>query len=448
MKKKILYSLTKFIVVIFLMGILAVIYSSALKIQDDQKIVLEQKKKIDSLFEIVESNLAYLQLYTIYGNHLNFNGYILKESINNIEIKDINLVLKDTENNQIEFELKYDINDDKVLFYLAQNINEGLDLNKVQEGVFYSFIKINGASGEEEIQKLFSIKNISQYGEQNYYTVTKDKTNNKVELLFRQYEENSLDYMQIIIEKSTLPSRIYDIVIDAGHGGKDGGASYNGNKESDFTLEYSNALKQKLEEQGYKVKLTRAKDEYIESYGKNGRAIVSYETEAKLVLSIHLNSSITPNGEGGVEIYAPNKANLEFAKMLADNIVSYASTNYSINSYARTLDGVYVRTYTDAEIQEAIEYANDLDYIPYETLSIDTPYLFMIRETGGIMTKAYVDGRNRYIDNNPYYNSNISAEAYLLELGFINCDKDVNNLIQNKEAYINAIVDSIVKNYN
>ena len=71
----------------------------------------------------------------------------------------------------------------------------------------------------------------------------------------------------------------------------------------------------------------------------------------------------------------------------------------------------------------------------------------MIRETGGIMTHAYVDGRNKNIGDNPYYNSNISAEAYLLELGFINSENDLENLKKNKEAYISAIVKTIVDNY-
>ena len=63
------------------------------------------------------------------------------------------------------------------------------------------------------------------------------------------------------------------------------------------------------------------------------------------------------------------------------------------------------------------------------------------------MTKAYIDGRNKEELNNPYRNSNIAAESYLLELGFINSKFDLNNLLQKKENYINAIVDSIINNY-
>ena len=40
----------------------------------------------------------------------------------------------------------------------------------------------------------------------------------------------------------------------------------------------------------------------------------------------------------------------------------------------------------------------------------------MLRETGGIATKAYVDGRNPNYGANMFYNVNIGGEAYVLEL--------------------------------
>ena len=63
------------------------------------------------------------------------------------------------------------------------------------------------------------------------------------------------------------------------------------------------------------------------------------------------------------------------------------------------------------------------------------------------MTRAYIDGRNKNLKDNPYSSSNISAESYLLELGFINSKDDLENLQKNKEAYIEAIVKTIVDNY-
>ncbi len=57
----------------------------------------------------------------------------------------------------------------------------------------------------------------------------------------------------------------------------------------------------------------------------------------------------------------------------------------------------------------------------------------MLRETGGIATGAYIDGRNKEYGKNNYYNSNIGIEAYLLELGYINNDKDREHVLNNQE---------------
>ena len=441
--KKNLKIILNIVLIVSIMVLLAFIYSRKLS---NEEIV--KKDILEDLYnDVVPDEFAYLNLYTIYGNHLNVNGVL--DNKDNLEVKNMKIILKDYEEKSIEYDLNYDFNDNKYNFYLSKNINEGIDLEKIENGKYFVLLKVEYSLNDELIDKIYTIKNNSDYSQNEYHTMTKNMENKKIEIFFREYNKDNknLNYMQIKVLSENLPENVYDIVIDPGHGGKDPGAMYDGKRESDLTLEYSILLKQKLEEIGYKVKLTRTKDEYVESYGKNARATTPYETKAKLVLSIHLNSTEKINPQGGVEIYASNDANLDFAKSFADNIVNYTGTGYSPNNISKALDGVYVRTYTEEEIKEAIEYANELEYTPYETLSVKTPYLFMIRETGGIMTHAYVDGRNKYIDSNPYYNSNQSAEAYLLELGFINSENDINNLLKNKNLYINAIVDSIKNHY-
>lgn len=434
------------LVAVVLMLSLAYMYNKILTRNNNQ-----QQDVLEQIFSNVEKeNSAYLTLYTIYGNHMNLEGYIQSEVLSNAQVKDIRLVLRDINNVEQEYSLNYSIESEKYVYYLSENINGGIDLEKIDCNKYFVLLKVVQQIEEVEQIKYFSIDNICEYKESEYYTLTKNLTNNKVNIFFKEYridEEESLNYMQIKVTNVNLPENVYDIVIDAGHGGRDPGAMYNGKEEADINLEYAIKLKEKLESVGYKVKLTREKDEYIDSYGEHGRATTGYEVKAKLVLSIHLNSTLIENPQGGVEVYAPNNANLDFAKSIADNIVNYTGTRYSPNNISRALDGVYVRTYTEQEVQDAITYANDLGYTPYETLSTETPYLFMIRETGGIMTRAYIDGRNKNLEENPYINSNVAPEAYLLELGFINCQNDIENLLKNQDNYINAIVDSIVNNY-
>lgn len=446
LNRSIVFRIIKIICIIIIMFVLAFIYSIILesksgKINDE----IEQKTKV--IFNKVEGDYAYIDKYTIYGNHLNIGGYIDYNDLENINLKDLKLVMINLDQVENEYNLEYDISNEKINFTLSNNINEGIDLEKINVGTYYIYLKIYGENNNKENVKYFSINNQTIYKNNEYYTLSNSYSNNKIDINFDVYE-NHIKYMKLKCENAEIPTDVYDIIIDPGHGGKDPGAMYENNTEAKYTLDYSLELKNRLEKLGYKVKLTREKDEYVDSYGKNGRAVIPYDAKAKLFISIHLNSTASENPEGGVEIYAANNMNLEFAKSFAYNIVSIASSRYSPNNEFKVLDGVYVKTYTKEDVEDAIKYAEEIGYEPYESLSTQTPYYFMIRETGGIMTRAYVDGRNKQIGNNPYYNSNISAEAYLLELGFINSKTNLENLQKNKEAYLNAIVKTIVDNYN
>ena len=52
------------------------------------------------------------------------------------------------------------------------------------------------------------------------------------------------------------------IVIDAGHGGSDGGATYNGRLEKDDNLRLALAVGDLLEQRGYRVVYTRTEDKF------------------------------------------------------------------------------------------------------------------------------------------------------------------------------------------
>ena len=69
----------------------------------------------------------------------------------------------------------------------------------------------------------------------------------------------------------------------------------------------------------------------------------------------------------------------------------------------------------------------------------------MIRETGGIMTGAYVDDSNpEKVGVNKYYNSNIGAEAYVIRLGYLSNQDDLNAMTTNQGTYAQAIANSII----
>ena len=105
------------------------------------------------------------------------------------------------------------------------------------------------------------------------------------------------------------------IVIDAGHGGYDAGATYNGRREKDDTLALALAVGEILEAQGYDVIYTRTDDVYDSPVQK---ARIGNESGADFFVSIHRNSSPTPNQYNGVQTLIYNNAGLKAT--MAENV--------------------------------------------------------------------------------------------------------------------------------
>lgn len=89
------------------------------------------------------------------------------------------------------------------------------------------------------------------------------------------------------------------IVLDAGHGGRDGGSiGANGTIEKQINLEYTLLLKEKLTSAGYRVILTRKNDDGLyDEFAKNkkqsdmeARCNIIKKANPNLVISIHMNS--------------------------------------------------------------------------------------------------------------------------------------------------------------
>ena len=88
------------------------------------------------------------------------------------------------------------------------------------------------------------------------------------------------------------------IVIDAGHGGADPGAVFEGRQEKDDTLRLALAVGKILEENGQNVIYTRTTDVYQTPFQK---ATIGNEARADFFVSIHRNSSPVAGQYSGVE---------------------------------------------------------------------------------------------------------------------------------------------------
>ena len=383
----------------------------------------------EEILNDVESIEVSLNNYSIFGTHLNIDGCIDKK------LNEPKLVLKN-KRSKIILDTEFYEEDNKICFYINKHYNEGIYLDGIKEGDYLLLIN--------DDDKCYSIKNNTSYKDLEYYTITKNNTNNKININFKNY--NNINYVRFIVKESSLPDDVYDIMIDPGHGGKDVGAIGRiGDKryyEANLTLDVSLRIKKDLEKKGYKVYITRDSDIGLDIYGEYGRAVVANKYNTKYSFSIHFNSDYGVMKYGGVEIYTPTNIDLTLATLFADNLSKIVG--YSKNNNFKLFDGVYYKYFRPIDIEDTKKSMLISDMKPYD-IKENTPYMYMIRELGGIHTNAYNDGRNEEYSINPYYNSNKTTEPYLLELAYINYPDDLKKALDNPDDFKDAIVSAITK---
>ena len=119
----------------------------------------------------------------------------------------------------------------------------------------------------------------------------------------------------------------FKVTLDAGHGGKDNGAQYFGNKEKDINLAVTLKVGKILEQTpGIDLIYTRKTDEFVEL---RERAKIANRANSNLFISIHCNANRSPTGNGN-ETYVMGMSragmNLEVSK--AENSVIFLEDNY------------------------------------------------------------------------------------------------------------------------
>lgn len=105
------------------------------------------------------------------------------------------------------------------------------------------------------------------------------------------------------------------IMLDAGHGGYDLGASHQGRREKDDNLRLALAVGDILSRNGVNVLYTRTNDIY---QNPNEKAAIANESGADYFISFHRNSSPNPNTYSGVETLIYNNDGIK--ERLANNI--------------------------------------------------------------------------------------------------------------------------------
>ena len=180
------------------------------------------------------------------------------------------------------------------------------------------------------------------------------------------------------------------IVVDAGHGGNDPGASGNGIIEKEYTLKISEYIYDRLKQLGLDVKMTRTSDETLSPSERVNRVLNSFGNSSDvIVLSNHINAG---GGDGAEVIYALRNKNT-----LSDLILS------ELEKEGQNIRKSYQRR------------------LPSNTAK---DYYFMQRDTG-------------------------NTESITIEYGFLDSNgDDVEQLKNNWKNYAEAVVRAVVEYLN
>ena len=154
----------------------------------------------------------------------------------------------------------------------------------------------------------------------------------------------------VMAESTPKPDR-HCIIVDAGHGGEDGGTtSCSGVLESQINLEISLRLNDLLHLLGYDTVMIRTTDKSVYTNGETiaekkvsdlkERVRIANATEKGILISIHQNHFTDSKYSGAQVFYNRNDTGQRLAEIMQTNLVQ--TVNRNSNRKSKKADGVYL----------------------------------------------------------------------------------------------------------
>ncbi len=282
--------LTFSMLILIIIGLGIGIYFSVFSKDETQ----EEKARNDAIFGSVQTKSIEVTEFFTFGKCFNFSGKLSSIAKDNFE--SAKLYLTDGNGFEKNYSLDGKIEEGNLHLTTTNQINTGLILDELSSGNYVILVRLKMNNSIEP--KYYSLSNHSEYGPIEYYTITNQGTNRKIKIDFKEksYQGKEYAYLNLDIQNiEKKPEEVYDFVIDAGHGGKDVGEKSGTDTEENITLLYAKQLKEKLENQGLKVKLTRDDlntNSYTATnmYDDNGRISIACQSKAKYMISFHINN--------------------------------------------------------------------------------------------------------------------------------------------------------------
>ncbi len=129
----------------------------------------------------------------------------------------------------------------------------------------------------------------------NKINVKTNPDNTELRVCFKPKTPKKSPVISAFKKKQPVISNLFKVVIDAGHGGSDVGATRNYIYEKDITLKIAKLVEKKLNDKKVKTYMTRDKDKTV---SLQERSDYSNSIKPDVFVSIHVNSSTNDSGYG------------------------------------------------------------------------------------------------------------------------------------------------------
>lgn len=182
----------------------------------------------------------------------------------------------------------------------------------------------------------------------------------------------------------TAQSAAYTVVIDAGHGGIDGGVTgiNTGVKESDINLEMAKTLKTRLEKAGVSVTMTRETADGLYSPPTGNFKLRDFEkrrdiilaASPEIVVSLHANFFRRAPARRGVQVFYYNKSlqSRALAAAIQKKVNENINMKYSKRMYSQLSGDYYI-----------------LNCSPYPSVIVECGFLSNAEDEKLLTTESY-----------------------------------------------------------
>lgn len=133
-------------------------------------------------------------------------------------------------------------------------------------------------------------------------------------------------YIDVAKNDESTDDGKHTVVIDPGHGGKEPGATYSGEKEKNINFDIAVHLKELLVAEGIEVVMTRSDDSAVDLYERSG---IANRIKADLLISIHNNAMEDDSFDGTMTLYYPddNGTNKGLAQIIQEQMLNELGTS-------------------------------------------------------------------------------------------------------------------------